>query len=343
MTQRRLPWRASDTANTDDLVARRPYARRASTPHSPDHRRVLNSWTPPDAQAEALASHAGAPSFRSIRRPISLPTRDLHARTSAIPERAKPTGGLPTVRRLSRDERLRPATARCPSPGAGHVVRATPANTAAPLINSEASMLSPAWPTPDAGPPRLQVHEDGRAAGPYGLHRGAVLAVPGPGVADCLGGGRLPRPSWAPSRASGGTRVWKAMTVPAKPAPEPRSRRFSPRVSCDTPEIMADHVLERRVWLPRPRAEVFAFFADARNLALVNSPTGRLRWLTPPPPTLAAGAVIDFSIRAGGLPLPWPMCRCGGPSRAGSIAIGSSKGRRQRERADRWAPGWRIA
>src|SRR6266542_1279217 len=68
---------------------------------------------------------------------------------------------------------------------------------------------------------------------------------------------------------------------------------------------MADHVLERRVWLPRPRAEVFAFFADARNLALVNSPTGRLRWLTPPPPTLAAGAVIDFSIRAGGLPLPW--------------------------------------
>src|SRR5438094_493712 len=46
---------------------------------------------------------------------------------------------------------------------------------------------------------------------------------------------------------------------------------------------MADHVLERRVWLPRPRAEVFAFFADARNLALVNSPTGRLRWLTPPP------------------------------------------------------------
>src|SRR5881296_1221091 len=68
---------------------------------------------------------------------------------------------------------------------------------------------------------------------------------------------------------------------------------------------MADHVLERRVWLPRPRAEVFAFFADARNLVLVNSPTRRLRWLTPPPPTLKAGVVIDFSIRMSGLPVRW--------------------------------------
>ena len=68
---------------------------------------------------------------------------------------------------------------------------------------------------------------------------------------------------------------------------------------------MVDHVLERRLWLPRPRPEVFAFFADAKNLAPVNSPAGRLRWLTPPPPTLAAGAVIDFSIRVGALPVRW--------------------------------------
>jgi ligand-binding SRPBCC domain-containing protein len=67
---------------------------------------------------------------------------------------------------------------------------------------------------------------------------------------------------------------------------------------------MADHVLERRVWLARPRPEVFAFFADARNLALVNPPAVRFRWLTPPP-ALAAGAVIDFSIRACGVPVRW--------------------------------------
>jgi ligand-binding SRPBCC domain-containing protein len=68
---------------------------------------------------------------------------------------------------------------------------------------------------------------------------------------------------------------------------------------------MADHVLERRVWLPRPRPEVFAFFADPRNLSLVNPPAARLRWLTPPPPTLVAGAVIDFKIRVCGLPVRW--------------------------------------
>jgi ligand-binding SRPBCC domain-containing protein len=68
---------------------------------------------------------------------------------------------------------------------------------------------------------------------------------------------------------------------------------------------MADHVLERRLWLPRPRPEVFAFFADPGNLALVSVPSARLRWLTPPPSTLAAGAVLDFSIRLGGVPIRW--------------------------------------
>ena len=68
---------------------------------------------------------------------------------------------------------------------------------------------------------------------------------------------------------------------------------------------MADHVLERRLWLPRPRPEVFAFFADPSNLALVSPPSAALTWLTAPPSTLAAGAVLDFSIRLCGLPVRW--------------------------------------
>src|SRR5512144_1710443 len=66
---------------------------------------------------------------------------------------------------------------------------------------------------------------------------------------------------------------------------------------------MPDHILERRVWLPRPRPEVFEFFADPGNLSLIQPPWARPRWLAPPPPRLVAGAVLDF--RVPGLPMAW--------------------------------------
>lgn len=68
---------------------------------------------------------------------------------------------------------------------------------------------------------------------------------------------------------------------------------------------MIDHILERRLWLPEPRPEVFAFFADPRNLERVNPPGTGLRWLEPPPATLSAGAVLDFHVRLLGLPVRW--------------------------------------
>jgi ligand-binding SRPBCC domain-containing protein len=67
---------------------------------------------------------------------------------------------------------------------------------------------------------------------------------------------------------------------------------------------MADHVLETRVWLARPRTQVFAFFADPGNLARVSPPALRLRLLTPLP-TMHAGAVLDFRAAWLGLPLRW--------------------------------------
>jgi ligand-binding SRPBCC domain-containing protein len=67
---------------------------------------------------------------------------------------------------------------------------------------------------------------------------------------------------------------------------------------------MADHVLDDRLWLARPRAEVFAFFADPRNLLHVTPPGWRLRVLTTST-TLAAGAVVDYRMRWLGLPLAW--------------------------------------
>ena len=65
---------------------------------------------------------------------------------------------------------------------------------------------------------------------------------------------------------------------------------------------MADHVLEARVWLARPRPEVFAFFADPRNLARIMEPGLHLRLRTPCT-VLSTGAVLDLSTRWLGVPL----------------------------------------
>lgn len=68
---------------------------------------------------------------------------------------------------------------------------------------------------------------------------------------------------------------------------------------------MADHVLEFRVWLPRPREEIFPFFADPRNLKALDPPWLRPALLSSPPDPLEAGTVFDFRIRWLGIPLRW--------------------------------------
>jgi ligand-binding SRPBCC domain-containing protein len=68
---------------------------------------------------------------------------------------------------------------------------------------------------------------------------------------------------------------------------------------------MADHVFESRVWLARPRPEVFAFFAKPSSLERLTPPAFRLRLLTPDV-TMTTGAVLDFRLRWLGLvPLRW--------------------------------------
>ena len=66
---------------------------------------------------------------------------------------------------------------------------------------------------------------------------------------------------------------------------------------------MPDHILERRVWLPRPRPEVFEIFADPRSLSRLQPAWARPRWLAAPPARLSAGAVLDFRVPA--LPGAW--------------------------------------
>ncbi|MCU0308886.1 MAG: SRPBCC family protein [Chloroflexi bacterium] len=63
--------------------------------------------------------------------------------------------------------------------------------------------------------------------------------------------------------------------------------------------------LDSTMWLPRRLDEVFAFFADARNLETLTPPWLHFRILTPTPIEMRVGARIDYRLRIRGLPLRW--------------------------------------
>jgi ligand-binding SRPBCC domain-containing protein len=58
-------------------------------------------------------------------------------------------------------------------------------------------------------------------------------------------------------------------------------------------------------WLPRPLAEVFPFFADARNLGRLTPDWLSFNVLTPEPIPMAVGTTIDYRISWRGIPLRW--------------------------------------
>jgi ligand-binding SRPBCC domain-containing protein len=65
------------------------------------------------------------------------------------------------------------------------------------------------------------------------------------------------------------------------------------------------HRLQRRQYLECPLDEVFAFFAEARNLERITPSWLRFSVHTPEPITMATGTLIDYRLDYHGVPVGW--------------------------------------
>jgi ligand-binding SRPBCC domain-containing protein len=68
---------------------------------------------------------------------------------------------------------------------------------------------------------------------------------------------------------------------------------------------MAEHILERKQIINRPRAEVFEFFADAGNLERITPPELNFHIITPQPIDIKKGCLIDYQLKLRGIPIIW--------------------------------------
>ena len=68
---------------------------------------------------------------------------------------------------------------------------------------------------------------------------------------------------------------------------------------------MREFTFESNLWLPRPRNEVFSFFADARNLEIITPPWVRFNIITAAPLRMKVGLLIDYKLHVRRIPFRW--------------------------------------
>jgi hypothetical protein len=68
---------------------------------------------------------------------------------------------------------------------------------------------------------------------------------------------------------------------------------------------MNEFAFQSETCVPRPRSEVFPFFAEARNLQILTPPWLKFEVLTPAPILMRPGTLIDYRITVHGFPIRW--------------------------------------
>lgn len=68
---------------------------------------------------------------------------------------------------------------------------------------------------------------------------------------------------------------------------------------------MRTYRLQTQIWLPQTRAEIFAFFADPRNLERLTPPWLRFAILTRDPIKMKKGTLLDYRLKIRGIPMRW--------------------------------------
>ena len=68
---------------------------------------------------------------------------------------------------------------------------------------------------------------------------------------------------------------------------------------------MRSYTLNREQWVASPPEQIFPFFAQPENLALITPASLEFRLLSPQPVYMENGRIIDYTIRLMGLPVRW--------------------------------------
>ena len=76
-------------------------------------------------------------------------------------------------------------------------------------------------------------------------------------------------------------------------------------MAAEADQEMNFFTLQTELWLPRPRDEVFGFFAEARNLEALTPRWLKFEVLTAGCIDMRPGALIDYRIRVHGIPIHW--------------------------------------